>query len=175
MKNRILAAAYTILSQDGTAALTTRRVCETVGVTMPTLYHHFPSRDELVQAVYADAMQRFMSKKKELALTEDPLLDVRAGCELVLDFVTRHKNVAIALMGCGLEEPEIFRPGFEHLRAKVARASRAGVLHASPRDAMAMICSVMNGLMLSTVASPGRNAPSAAVRKRVLDAIFLIL
>jgi AcrR family transcriptional regulator len=139
MKTRLLDAAYTILSQEGSSALTTRRVCEAVGVTMPTLYHHVSTRDKLVQAVYADTLQKFMSRKKELALTEDPLLDLRAGCELVLDFATRHKNVAVALRGRGLEDPEIHRPGFEHLKEKVARAYSAGVLPVSARDAMAMM------------------------------------
>src|ERR1700733_5980528 len=101
MKTRILDAAYTILSKDGPAALTTRRVGEAGGVTMPTLYHHFRNRDELVRAVYALAMQKFASKKSGLALTDDPLFDLRASCELVLDFVARHKNVSIALMELG--------------------------------------------------------------------------
>lgn len=46
MKDRILVAAYEILADEGAAALTTRRVCDAVGVTMPTLYHYFSSRAE---------------------------------------------------------------------------------------------------------------------------------
>ncbi len=172
MKTRLLDAAYTILSKEGPAALTTRRVCEAVGVTMPTLYHHFRSRDELVRAVYTLAMQKFMSKKRELALTEDPLIDLRASCEQVLDFVARQKNVSIALMGLGLEEPAIFRPGFELLQERVARASSAKALHVSDREATAMLWSVVQGLAVAIVASPEAAGASAAVRARVLDAIF---
>ena len=170
MKTRILDAAYAILSKEGAAAFTTRRVCEAVGVTMPTLYHHFPSRDALVEAVHALAMQKFMEKKKGLALTEDPLHDLRASCELVLDFVARHKNVTIAVMGRGLEDPEVFRPGFELLRERVARAARKKALHVSERDAAVILWSVVQGLVLATVASPEPVGSSARVT--VLDAIF---
>ncbi|HEX4340592.1 MAG TPA: TetR/AcrR family transcriptional regulator [Polyangiaceae bacterium] len=175
MKTRILDVAYAILSKEGAAALTTRRVCEAVGVTMPTLYYHFKSREVLVRAVYVLAMQKFTSKKKELEVTEDPLFDLRAGCEQVLDFVDVHKNVTSAVMGLGLEEPAIFRPGFELLQERVARASRAKVLHVSAREATAMLWSVVQGLVVAALASPEPSGRSAAVRTRVLDAIFRCL
>jgi AcrR family transcriptional regulator len=175
MKTRILEAAYAILSKEGPAAFTTRRVCEAVGVTMPTLYHYFPSRDELVQAVNALAMQKFMSKKRALALTDDPVRDLRASCELVLDFVDRHKNVTIAVMGRGLEDPAIFRPGFELLQDRVARASSARALRVPDREATAMLWCVVQGLVVAAVASPQPPGASAAVRARVLDAVFLAL
>ncbi len=175
MKTRILEAAFTLLSKDGPAAFTTRRVCEAVGVTMPTLYHHFPSRDALVQAVYALAMEKFMARKRGLALTDDPRVDLRASCDLVLDFVARHKNVAVAVLGRGLEEPAIFRPGFDLLRERVARAAGDGTLRVSEREASAMLWSVVQGLVVATVASPEASVASAAVRGRLLDAVFAAL
>jgi AcrR family transcriptional regulator len=172
MKTRLLEAAFSILSKEGSAALTTRRVCEAVGVTMPTLYHHFPSRDALVQAVHAEAMQQFMAKKRSLALSEDPLRDLRSSCDLVLDFVARNKNVTIAVMSRALEQPELFRPGLELLQERVARAAAAGALRGSRQDAVALLWTAVQGLALASVAHPGSSGLPAAVRRRLLDAVF---
>lgn len=173
-KDRILEAAHEILSSEGGAALTTRRVCEAVGVTMPTLYHYFANRDELVSAVYGLALQRFMATKRSLKLTDEPLVDLRKSCELVLDFVSKNKNAAIALLARGLEEPTIFAASYELLRERVRRAADAGCLHVTERDAAAMCWSVVQGLVLSMVAPPD-GAVNLAVRRRLLDNLMAAL
>jgi AcrR family transcriptional regulator len=172
MKERILEAAYTILSAEGHASLTTRRVCEAVGVSMPTLYHHYANRDELVKAVYGLALERFMAKKRSLALTDDPMLDLRKGCELVLDFTSQNKNVTAAVMNRALDDPGILIPGYELLRERVHRAAEAHRLKVSEREATAMIWSAVQGLVISTIASPEPTRSLAAVRRLVLDALL---
>jgi AcrR family transcriptional regulator len=175
MKDRILAAAYEILSDEGSAALTTRRVCDAVGVTMPTLYHYFPSRDELVRGVYEAALQRFMTKKRSLKLTDDPLFDLRKSCELVLDFAFKDKNVTRAVTARGLEEPTTFAAGYELLRERVRRAESAGILRVAEHEATAIIWSVVQGLVVLTVASPDSTHDHGSVRKRLLDSLFAAL
>ena len=175
MKERILEAAHGILSNDGPAALTTRRVCDAVGVTMPTLYHYFPSRDELAKAVHALAFQRFMTKKRSLKLTDDPLVDLRRSCEVVLDFVSKNKNATVAVMARGLEEPAMMAQGYELLRDRVHRAAAAGSLRVAEQEATAMTWSVVQGLVVLMIASPDPNINVGAVRKLVLDGLFASL
>lgn len=172
MKDRLLDAAYEILSEEGSAALTTRRVCDAVGITMPTLYHYFSSRDALVRAVHDAAFQRFMTKKRNLKPTDDPLLDLRRSCDLVLDFVQKDKNVTRAVMARGLEEPGMFAAGYELLRSRVRRAGLAGTLRVTEHEATAMTWSVVQGLVIMTVASPDPSKPVGSVRKRLLDGLF---
>lgn len=172
MKERLLEAAYGILAAEGHAALTMRRVCDAVGVTMPTLYHYYANRDELVKAVYELALGRFMAKKRSLAPTDDPLLDLRKSCEVVLDFTSQNKNVTAAVMTRAMEDPGILAPGYELLRERVRRAAEAGVLAVSEREATAMIWAGVQGLVVSTIASPDTSRNPVAVRRLVLDAIL---
>lgn len=172
MKERLLEAAYAILAADGHAALTMRRVCDAVGVTMPTLYHHYENRDELVKAVYELALGRFMAKKRSLAPTGDPLRDLRKGCEVVLDFTSQNKNVTAAVLARALEDPGILAPGYELLRERVQRAAAAGVLAVPEREATAMTWAVVQGLVVAAIASPDASRTPVAVRRHVLDALM---
>ncbi|WP_393057457.1 TetR/AcrR family transcriptional regulator [Streptomyces sp. LN549] len=54
---QILAAARTLLEQEGPEALTMRRLAGRVGITAPSLYKHFPDKSSVVNAL-ADAMLR---------------------------------------------------------------------------------------------------------------------
>jgi AcrR family transcriptional regulator len=175
MKERILEAAHGILSNEGPAALTTRHVCEAVGVTMPTLYHYFPSRDELAKAVHGLAFRRFTTRKRSLKLTDHPLADLRISCEVVLDFVSKNKNATVAVMARGLEEPAMLAQGYELLRDRVHRAAAAGSLRVAEQEATAMTWSVVQGLVVLMIASPDPANNLGAVRRRVLDSLFAAL
>ncbi|MGH7893037.1 MAG: TetR/AcrR family transcriptional regulator [Candidatus Binatia bacterium] len=50
-RDTILAAAEAILSRGGEKALSIRELCARVGVTAPTIYHHFGDKDGLVAEV----------------------------------------------------------------------------------------------------------------------------
>lgn len=50
-RDAILAAAETILARGGEDALSIRELCAQVGVTAPTIYHHFGDKDGLVAEV----------------------------------------------------------------------------------------------------------------------------
>lgn len=175
MRDRILEAASKLLAEEGPAALTTRRVCDAVGVTMPTLYHHFANRDALVQSVYELALQRFMTSKRNQKPTDDAMADLRRGCEQVLDFVSKHKNAAIAVTTRGLEEPSMLAPSYALLRERVQRAEREGRLHVAEREAAAMCWAVVQGLIALTIAPPDASTSLAATRKRLLDSLMAAL
>jgi AcrR family transcriptional regulator len=172
MKERILEAAHDILASEGPAALTTRRVCDAVGITMPTLYHHFANRDALVQSVYELALQRFMASKRSHKPTDDAIADLRKGCEQVLDFVAKNKNAAIAVTARALEEPSILAPSYVLLRERVRRAEREGRLHVAEREAAAMCWAVVQGLIALTIAPPDASVSLTATRKRLLDSLM---
>lgn len=61
MRERILAAAITIVANQGFAACSVREVAEAVGIRAPGLYSHFPSKEailsEAVSRVLADFME----------------------------------------------------------------------------------------------------------------------
>lgn len=53
--DRIVTAATELIDAEGLAALSTRRLAERLGVRGPSLYNHFATKDELLDAV-ADAL-----------------------------------------------------------------------------------------------------------------------
>jgi AcrR family transcriptional regulator len=54
-RQRIVDAATALIDADGLAALSTRRLAAVLGVRGPSLYHHFATKDEILNAV-ADAV-----------------------------------------------------------------------------------------------------------------------
>ena len=60
LRQQLLEAAIVVVDEHGEAALRVRDLLETVGVTAPTLYHHFGTRQDLVDEVQAERFNRTM-------------------------------------------------------------------------------------------------------------------
>src|SRR3954451_8373909 len=50
-RDRIVAAALALVDTEGLAALSTRRLAAELGVSGPSLYNHFTTKDEILDAV----------------------------------------------------------------------------------------------------------------------------
>ena len=50
-RSTIIAAALALIDAEGLAALSTRRLARELGVSGPSLYNHFPTKDDLLEAV----------------------------------------------------------------------------------------------------------------------------
>ncbi len=59
-REEILTAAERLIRRSGYAAVSTRRVAETVGIRAASLHHHFPTKADLVEAVAARYAARFV-------------------------------------------------------------------------------------------------------------------
>ncbi|WP_437544924.1 helix-turn-helix domain-containing protein [Sorangium sp. So ce367] len=172
VKNTLLDVAYRVLEEEGASALTTRRVCEEAGVTMPTLYHHFGNRDGLLSAVHAVALEKFMAKKRALAQTSDPVADLRASCEQVLEFVVAHPAVTAAVMARAVELPSMFSQAYALMRHRIERCAKSDALRVPVEQAAEHVWAVIQGLTLSIVASPTGTSPSRQTTLAALDALF---
>ena len=172
VKDTLLNVAYRVLEEEGVSALTTRRVCEEAGVTMPTLYHHFGNRDGLLTAVHAVTLEKFMAKKRALAQTADPVADLRSSCESVLEFASAHPSVTVAVMARSVEQPPMFAQAYALMRHRVERCAKAGALSLPIDQAAEHVWAVIQGLVLTTVASPTGTPPSRQTTRAALDALF---
>ncbi|WP_158636030.1 TetR/AcrR family transcriptional regulator [Tsukamurella sputi] len=61
MRERILAAAVTIVATQGFAACTVREVAEAVGIKAPGLYSHFPSKEAILSEAVSRVLADFMA------------------------------------------------------------------------------------------------------------------
>ncbi len=53
-RDRILAVASDLFYQEGIRKVGIKEICEKAGITKPTLYHHFTSKDRLIAAYLED-------------------------------------------------------------------------------------------------------------------------
>lgn len=73
-REEILAHALRLFGQRGVHAVSTRLIADAVGISQPTLYAYFPSKDALLAAVCAEAFEELAGRTRR-AMTVDPGAD----------------------------------------------------------------------------------------------------
>ena len=70
----ILERAADLFAKQGVAATTVREIAEAVGILSGSLYHHFPSKDAIVDAIVSSFMEDLVTRYDAvMASTDDPL------------------------------------------------------------------------------------------------------
>ncbi|WP_433364640.1 TetR/AcrR family transcriptional regulator [Actinoplanes sp. CA-142083] len=128
-RDRIVDAAREIAEADGWAAVTVRRLADTIGFSQPVLYGHFPDgRDGIVRAV---ALDGFAHLAEHLTAAGD----LGGVCGAYLDFARSQPATYEAMfsMPTDLEfarpaTPEPLRAAFGPLLSAAGDETRAEVL-----------------------------------------------
>jgi AcrR family transcriptional regulator len=110
-REALLRAGQEAVSEHGIDGLTTREVCARAGVGAPTLYHHFGSREGLLEELLREAEDRYLAGKDELATTGDAVADMRSGWD---------HHIAFARSNAALY-PLLLRPDSETSTRSLAR------------------------------------------------------
>lgn len=85
---RLIEVAGELFGERGYDDTPIEEVLERTGVSKGALYHHFPSKESLFEAVYRWGEQKCLEEIAQAALKEtDPLAMLRAGCQMFLDLV----------------------------------------------------------------------------------------
>jgi AcrR family transcriptional regulator len=95
-RERLLQAAVRAFSRDGTEA-SLEGIAKDAGVGIGTLYRHFPTRDELVEAAYRNELAKLCDAAEELrsALPTDQAL--RRWMDRFVDYMTTKREMGDAL------------------------------------------------------------------------------
>ncbi|TCO48296.1 TetR family transcriptional regulator [Kribbella antiqua] len=72
----VLTAAWELARADGLAALSLRELARRAGITTPTVYAYFESKNAILDAMFAQAAQEFVELKASLPQTDDPEQDL---------------------------------------------------------------------------------------------------
>jgi AcrR family transcriptional regulator len=95
-RERILAVAKNAFSQFGANA-SLDDIAKKAGVGPGTLYRHFPSREELLKAVYHAGTEKLAEAGREFAESLPPVEALRAWMMLFVDYIADKQIIAPAL------------------------------------------------------------------------------
>jgi AcrR family transcriptional regulator len=82
----VLAAAWELVREEGLAALSLRELARRAGITTPTVYAYFESKNAILDAMFAQAAQAFLDLKATLPVTDDPAEDLLTEARAFITF-----------------------------------------------------------------------------------------
>jgi len=144
-------------------------IAKQAGVGPGTLYRHFPTREELLKAVYRTEMERLAAAEQRFAETMPPIEALRAWLLLFVDSIATKQIIAPALNALVGDPKKIFEASYaqvhDALRTLVKRAVKNGDIRKDldPIDLLRALVGVAN------VASTPDWQPSA---KRLVDILI---
>jgi AcrR family transcriptional regulator len=94
-RTRILETARIAFTEDG--AVSMNQIAQRAGVGAGTLYRHFPTREDLVLAVYAEEIDRITGSVAALLASHPPLEALRRWTTDLVDAMVRKHGLGDAL------------------------------------------------------------------------------
>jgi AcrR family transcriptional regulator len=82
----VLTAAWELVREEGLAALSLRELARRAGITTPTVYAYFESKNAILDAMFAQAAQAFVELKTSVPVTDDPRADLLADARSFVTF-----------------------------------------------------------------------------------------
>lgn len=173
-RDRLLLAAGQLLHEADGGPVSTRAICERAGVQAPTLYHHFGSKQGLLDAVVNYGFTQYVQAP---SAEGDPVDRIRAGWDRHVEYGLAHPAFYVLLYGqiepgvpCNLTSSaealllELFTP-----------LARDGRLRVEAAEAARQFAAANSGVTLSLIAQPEESrdlAMSAQVRESVLAGLL---
>jgi AcrR family transcriptional regulator len=148
-RERILEVAKEAFTQSGANA-SLDEIAKQAGVGPGTLYRHFPTREELIEAVYRTEVEKMAAAERTFAETMPPLDALRAWMLLFVDYIATKKIIAPALNSMVGGPSKVFEASYgqvwEAIRALVKRAVKNGDIRKDldPIDLLRALIGVAN-------------------------------
>src|SRR3984885_8098686 len=146
---RILEVAKQEFTRSGANA-SLEEIAKQAGVGPGTLYRHFPTREELLVAVYRSEMEKLAAAERTFANTMPPVETLRPWLLLFVDAVETKQIIAPVLNTLVSDPKKVFEASYaqmhEALRALVKRAIKSGDIRKDldPIDLLRALVGVAN-------------------------------
>ena len=128
-RQRILEVAKETFTRSGANA-SLDDIAKVARVGPGTLYRHFPTREELLQAVYRSELEKLAEAEQKLAETLTPVEALRTWLLLFVDAIAAKQLIAPALNTLLGDHKKVFAASYaqmqEAIRALVKRAIKSG-------------------------------------------------
>jgi AcrR family transcriptional regulator len=95
-RERILEVAKAAFTREGANA-SLEEIAKRAGVGPGTLYRHFPTRDELIEGVYRNEVEKLAAAAGRFSETMSPIEALRAWMLLLVDYIAAKHIIAPAL------------------------------------------------------------------------------
>lgn len=148
-RERILEIAKVAFTRSGAEA-SLDDIAKQAGVGPGTLYRHFPTRQELLKAVYRTEMEKLAAAEQRLGETLPPVEALRAWLLLFVDGIATKQIIAPALNALVGDPKKIFEASYaqvhDALRELVKRAVKNGDIRKDldPIDLLRALVGVAN-------------------------------
>ncbi|NOJ97269.1 TetR/AcrR family transcriptional regulator [Corallococcus sp. CA049B] len=164
---RILDAAEAVFAEQGASA-STEAVAAHAGVAIGTVFRHFPTKPELLQAVVMHLMERLITEVDAMVDNQDAVTALFEFCARVMAISARNRAVFARLAETGVrvrvgDALARLRPGIDLL---LERAQKAGTVREDlrPTELIALLAAICQEALTDEW--------SASFRQRALTLLF---
>ena len=92
-REKILQAAFAVLSREGYENVSMRRVAEKIEYSPTTIYLYFEDKASLLYAICEETFARLAKRMEAITReTDEPIAGLRAGCRAYVDFGLKNPN-----------------------------------------------------------------------------------
>jgi AcrR family transcriptional regulator len=125
-REKLLAAAAGAFAEAGTAA-SLEAIAKRAGVGIGTLYRHFPTREALIEAAYANEVDRLCASAPELLADLPPDEALAAWMDGFVAYAAAKRGMKSALQALGASGSEVFAGARAKLLEAITLLLAAGV------------------------------------------------
>jgi AcrR family transcriptional regulator len=166
---RLVTAASEVIDEQGPDA-SLEEIARRAEVGVGTLYRHFPTRDDLLEAVFADQVHLLGTMARDLLDASDPGEALRSWLWACLQSTRRKQSLGAAVMSRGADPTS--RAAAEHQavmaggQALLERARDAGWARSdvTVRQAVTLVCAGSPWPPIRHTSRPATPAPPTASR-----------
>ncbi|MFE0733944.1 TetR/AcrR family transcriptional regulator [Streptomyces sp. NPDC058855] len=130
---RLVREARAAFAEQGTDA-SLEEIARRAGLGIGTLYRHFPTRADLLNAVFQEAVTALLRRSRELAEAEAPCGALVEWLRMLITHASEYRGLAHALMSASYDRGSALARCSEPLRTAgevlLARAQEAGQVRA---------------------------------------------
>ncbi len=182
-RERLLAAAAELFARKGYAATSVGEIVAAAGVTKPTLYYHFRSKEGLYLEMMQGGAAEFLGilERHEGTRGDGVAAHIRGMCEEVFDLLLAQLPVVRVMYAVYYGPPQgaphidfdAFHDRFHGTLARLVRRgiARGELRRADPEAVVLAVTGAMSACIESNICHPERAIGREALGK-VLDAVF---
>ena len=183
-RDRLLAAALSLIAEQGYAQTSTAQVARKAGTSESQLIKHFGSKEGLLEALFEATWKDLNGRVGQLTSSDDPVERLRAIVALMLSRFAANVEVRRLLLfegrrirSRGAAVSDGFIRFVEGIDALVADAKRAGRLRmpVAPRAIRSVLIGAFEGMLRDRQLAEEASYPAAYSRKDIQRAMEALI